>query len=467
MQIVRNYFSCDSMVDKSQVLGDIPPSRTCYKDALDIAWPTALERILVSMVNALDTMMVGVLGSAAIASIGITQQPNLMVLAIIISLNVSVTAIVARRCGEQDFVAANNTLRQAMMLTLGISIVIASLGYQFAPQMLNLMGATPEILADGVAYFRVLLIGMCFNALSLTITAAQRGAGNTRISMYVNVVANLVNLCLNFLLIEGRFGFPALGVVGAGVSTVTGYIVSFSIAFGSLLNKKGKLQLSKTDRWRPNVEIIKNIIGISNSALVEQLCMRLGFLMYVRLVTGLGMVAYATHQICITLVNFTFSIGEGIGIAASSLVGRNLGAKRSDMSIIYAKVCQRIGLVISAITMVLYIINRHGIMRLFSTEADVIALGSTIVIIAAFAAPLQTSQIIIAGALRGSGDTRFIASTSFWSVMLIRPATTFICCNVLMFGLHGAWIGLFVDQLVRLVLVSYRLSQGKWVEIKV
>ncbi|OON99374.1 MAG: hypothetical protein ATN35_12915 [Epulopiscium sp. Nele67-Bin004] len=465
--VIKNYFSCDSMIEQSQIVGDIPSTKEMYKNAIDLAWPTAIERILVSLVNAMDTMMVGVLGSVAIASIGITQQPLLIVLAIIISLNVSVTAIVARRCGEKDFVAANNVLRQSIMLTFFISIIIASIGYYFAPQLLMMMGADADILPGGTTYFRIVLLGMCFNSLSLNITAAQRGAGNAKVSMYVNVVANLVNLCLNFLLIEGRFGMPALGVAGAGVATVAGYVIAFSIAFGSILKKDSRLKLSKGDSWKPDVEIIKGIFGISNSALIEQMCMRLGFVMYVRLVTGLGTVAYATHQICTTLINMTFSIGEGISIAASSLVGRNMGANRSDMSIIYGKVCQRIGFVISSTLLVVYILNRHSIMGLFTDEAEVIALGSTIVVFAAIAAPLQTSQVIMAGALRGAGDTKFIAKTSFLSVMLVRPAITFVCCNVLMLGLSGAWIGLIMDQVVRFALTSMRLSKGEWTTIAV
>ncbi|OOB77641.1 MAG: MATE family efflux transporter, partial [Epulopiscium sp. Nuni2H_MBin001] len=434
---------------------------------IDIAGPSTVERILVSMVNAMDTMMVGVLGSAAIASIGITQQPVLLVLALIISLNVGVTAVVARRCGEENYEAANTVLRQSIILILLTTLVISSISFYFAPNMLSLMGGGPEILDDGVSYFRVVLIGMCFNALSLNITAAQRGAGNTRVSMRVNVVANLVNLCFNFLLIEGRFGFPALGVTGAAVSTVMGYIVAFCIAFSSLLNPNGRLKLSKGDSWKLDWPTIKSILGISSSSFIEQCCMRLGFIIYVRLVTSLGVIAYATHQICITFVNMTFSVGEGIGIAASSLVGRNLGAKRPDLSIVYGKVCQRIGGFISFCLLIFYIFNRYSLMGLFSDEAEVIALGGTVIIIAALAVPLQTSQTILAGALRGSGDTKFIAKTSFLSVLLIRPATTFFCCNILQIGLIGAWIGFFVDQFIRFSLIYMRFAKGEWTRIKV
>ncbi len=464
---IKNYFSCEAMVDKEQIVGELPASKTCYKNAMDIAWPSMVERILVSMVNAMDTMMVGVLGYAAIAAIGITQQPVLIVLALIISLNVGVTAIVARRCGEEDYAAANSVLRQSIVLIFLTTLTIVSISYYFAPTLLRLMGGDASILDDGVIYFRIVLIGMCFHSLSLNITAAQRGAGNTRISMKVNVMANLVNLCFNFLLIEGRFGFPALGVTGAAISTVMGYIVAFSIAVSSLFNANGRLKLSKGDSWKLDLATVKNILGISNSALIEQCCMRLGFIMYVRIVTSLGVVAYATHQICITLVNMTFSIGEGIGIAASSLVGRNLGAKRPDLSIIYGKVCQRIGGIITLCLVVFYIVNRYAIMRMFTNEAEVIALGGTIVILAAMAAPFQTSQIVLAGALRGAGDTKFLAKTSFLSVLLIRPATTFLFCNILHIGLVGAWIGLLVDQVVRFALIYARFAKGEWTRIKV
>lgn len=466
MQLV-DYFSCQKMIKDSQKLGTIPPSKQIYQNTINLAWPSALERMLVSLVSAIDTMMVGVLGASAIAAVGITQQPTFILLAIIFSLNVGVTAIVARRCGEEDFVSANKTLRQSIIVVGLLSIILAAIGFIFAKPILTWMGAAPDVLGDAILYFRTIVIGMVFNALSLNINAAQRGAGNTKIAMTTNVTANLVNLVFNFLLIGGHFGFPKLGVLGAGISTVLGNIVAFIIATYGILHSKTELQLNFKDSWKLDKVTIKGIFKISNSAMVEQLCMRIGFLAYTKMITNLGTVAFATHQICMNILNMTFSVGDGMGMAASSLVGRNLGAKRADLSIIYGKTAQRIGVIFSSLLVIIYILFGKPLVGLFTDDNMIITLGGQIMLIVAIVSPLQISQVIISGSLRGAGDTKFVARTSFISILMIRPVITFILCYGFGLGLIGAWVALLLDQTLRLLLNIIRFSSGKWIYVKI
>lgn len=466
MQLI-DFFSCDKMIKDTQKLGELPPSKQIYKETINLAWPSALERLLVSLVGAMDTMMVGVLGASAIAAVGITQQPTFILLSIIFSLNVGVTAIVARRCGEEDYESANKTLRQSIIIIGALSIILACLGFIYARPILTWMGAKPDVLTDSILYFRTIVIGMVFNALSLNINAAQRGAGNTKIAMYTNITANVINLIFNFLLIGGRYGFPALGVVGAGLATVLGNIVAFIIATYGILHSKTQLKLNFKDSWKLDFDTIKSIFKISNSAMVEQLCMRIGFLAYTKMITNLGTVAFATHQICMNILNMTFSLGDGMGMASSSLVGRNLGAKRSDLSIIYGKTAQRISLIISAFLIFIYVVFGSTLVGLFSDDASIISLGSQIMLIVAIVCPLQISQVIISGSLRGAGDTKFVARTSFISILIIRPIITFVLCYGLGLGLIGAWIALLVDQAIRLILNIVRFSEGKWIYVKI
>lgn len=469
MQLPRltQFFSCRSMIAEDQVLGEYPPSKEIYQDTLNLAWPSATERILVSLVGSMDTMMVGVLGASAIAAVGITQQPTFILLAIIFSLNTGVTAIVARRFGESDYHSANKVLRQSILIVGMLSAILSCLGHLFAEPILRWMGADAQVLPQAIIYFKFILIGMPFNALSLNINSAQRGAGNTKIAMYTNITANLVNLTFNFLLINGHLGLPAFGVAGAGIGTLIGNVVAFSIALFGILRSKTELQLLSHEKWRLDLPTVKSIFGISNSAMVEQLCMRLGFLLYTKMITNLGTVAFATHQICNNILNMTFSVGDGMGIAASSLVGRNLGAKRSDLSMIYGKTAQRIGLVLGSVLVVIYLIWRAPLVGLFSDDPQIVALGSTIMLIVACVTPLQISQVIISGSLRGAGDTKFVARSSFISILLIRPVITFLLCYTFKLGLLGAWVALLLDQLLRLVLNIVRFSSGNWTKIKI
>ncbi|MBQ8917098.1 MAG: polysaccharide biosynthesis C-terminal domain-containing protein, partial [Oscillospiraceae bacterium] len=216
----------------------MPLSRLAYRGTLSIAWPSALEAFLVALIAAVDTIMVGSLGAEAISAVGITTQPKFVVLTVIISLNVGVTTIVARRKGERDPEAANRCLRQGILLSTALSLLLNSLAFAFAPQLLVFSGAEQEILADAVLYFRIILVGNFFYSVGLTINAAQRGVGNTKISMVTNLTANGINLIFNYLLIGGNFGFPRWGVMGAAIATALGNFIAFILSFHSILTPK-------------------------------------------------------------------------------------------------------------------------------------------------------------------------------------------------------------------------------------
>lgn len=193
--------------------------------------------------------------------------------------------------------------------------------------------------------------------------------------------------------------------------------------------------------------------------------MRIGFLAYAVIVARLGEIPYATHLICMNILNLSFCFGDGFGIAASALVGQNLGAKRPDMSMIYGKVGQRLAFIVSTLLFVFFIFSRSFLVSIFSDHPDVIALGANIMIIIAFTTHIQTSQVVISGCLRGAGDTAFVAISSLVSIAIIRPTLTYLLCFPAGLGLYGAWIAVFVDQTFRIAINFTRFSSGKWAKI--
>jgi putative MATE family efflux protein len=289
--------------------------------------------------------------------------------------------------------------------------------------------------------------------------------------MYTNITANFVALALNFLLITGRFGFPALGVRGAAISAVTGNITMFIICVINVSKKGGFLHLTLSKwKFKPDKEILKSIMNVTSSAFVEQIFMRIGFFTTVMLIArldGPGVPVIAAYTICMNLQNISFTFGDGLSIASSSLVGRSLGAKRPDMAIIYGKISQRLALMISAVLFVIFIFGRYFFIGLFTDTEAVINMAVTIVILIAVSSPFQLAQVVFSGSLRGAGDTKFVAAISFVCIVFIRPALTWAFCYPLGFGLTGAWIALIIDQAIRLCLSFMRFTQGKWTEKKV
>lgn len=464
------FFSVERMLKTSQRTGEpLPSNREVYRTQIRMSWPSAVESVLVSLIGSIDTMMVGGIGPEAISAVGITNQPKFILLAIILSLNVGVTAIISRRRGEQDAGGANRCLRQCLIISLMMSLLMSILGFVFARPILEFAGADWDIIDDAVSYFQILMTSICFTSITLTINAAQRGAGNTKISMQTNVAANLVNIVFNYLLINGIWIFPQMGVRGAALATCIGNFVGMGMAILSLFRRSNFLVMGNGAKysWRFDKKTLSTLTSVSGSAMVEQVFMRAGFFVYAKIVADLGTIAFAAHQICMNIINLSFAFGDGLSVAASSLVGQSLGAKRPDMAIIYGKAGQRIAFCVSTVLFFIFLFGGRFLISLFNDHPQVMDLGGQVMIIIALVTHVQTSALVFSGCLRGAGDTRFVALNSFISIGILRPVMAWIFCHPLGLGLIGAWLGLLVDQASRFVLNMLRFKNGKWTQIQV
>ncbi|MDD3401364.1 MAG: MATE family efflux transporter [Eubacteriales bacterium] len=459
------------MVKKELVCGALPSLKEAYSTSFKISWPSAIEQVLVAAMGFIDTIMVSSMGELAINAVGITTQPKFLLMALLLSLNTGITAVVARRRGEKDYDGARRTLKQTLLICSALSALMTVCAIILAKPLLSLAGAEQSYVSDAVAYFRIVMIGQFFGCIGMAINAAQRGFGNTRIAMISNTAANLVNILFNFLLINGVWIFPRWGVVGAAVATALGSFVAFLMALFSVLKPRVNtdtptLSLLGKGSWRADKRTTSSVVRVSSSAFAEQICLRFGFFAYVAIVARLGEIPYATHLICMNIIHISFSFADGFGIGATALVGRSLGEARPDLAMIYCKVGQRYSATIGLFLSLCFVLLRKQLIMLFSSDPAVIALGSIIVLFVALACLFQTSQVVLSGCLRGAGDSRYVAISSLISVGVFRPLISYILCYPLGLGLVGAWIGLCLDQFIRLAFSSMRMRGTKWLTIK-
>ena len=455
------------MVPKEFVQGEITPTKEAYKTTVDMATPAVAEMVSITLISMIDMAMVGAIGAFAVAAIGLTMQPRMIFMALFIALNIGVTAIVSRQKGAGNQDEAKLCLRTGIIMSAVISVVVAIVAFLSAHPFMVLAGAQPDTLGYATEYFRILAVSFLFTGLSTTICAAQRGIGDTRVTLMVNLPANIVKIIFNFLLIGGNLGFPAMGVAGAGWATVVAAFVSFLLAVHSLTKKKSYLHTTFKDNWRPDFSMMKRISKIGGNSAVEQLALRIGFFLYARIVAGLGTSAFAAHMIGMQLMHLSFTFADGIAAAATSLVGQNLGKKRPDLSMMYGKIGQRCALVVALVLGVSSFLMRNHFPLIFADELEVIMMASSVIIVLGFLQPIQTSQIIMAGTLRGAGDTRYVATTMLTTVTIMRPLVAFIFVYLANWGLQGAWIAIAFDQILRLFLLTRRFSRGAWMQIKV
>ncbi|NLJ77765.1 MAG: MATE family efflux transporter [Tissierellia bacterium] len=450
---------------------DLPPgvdTGLLYRDVVRIAWPSLVELTLTQLASMVDLMMVGSLGPWAITSVGLTMQPKFLLMLMFLAMNVGATALVARYRGQGDQEKANMILNQAILLTFILSISASILGFIFSKPMIAFMGASDaRTLAGGTVYLKIQMVGLVLVALTSTITAALRGIGNSKTAMRYNLIGNGINVIFNYLLIHGHFGFPRMEVAGASIATVIGQGVSFVLALMVISRDDQYLHISLGRGFKPSWEYLRRIFNIGLPAMVEQLVMRMGMIIYSKLVASLGTMAFATHQIGMNIQALSFMSGQAFAISATSLVGQSLGKKRADMAEAYSRRTRRIGMMVAIALGLIFFFFAVPIMKLYTDDPLVISEGVKIFRLIAIIQPFQSSQFILSGALRGAGDTRTTAVIMLITVLILRPGLAKISISMLDWGLMGAWIALAVDQLMRSLLVVIRYNSGKWKDIEV
>lgn len=439
------------------------------KRTISMAWPSVLESFFIAVAALIDTLMVSSLGANAIAAIGLTTQPKFIAFSLFFAINVSVSALVARRKGEGDKKKANETLVTALILSLVLVAIISTLMVYFTPQIIRIAGSSAETHDMGVTYLKIIMGGMVFNIISMTINAAQRGSGNTKIAFTTNVVSSIVNIIFNYLLIGGNFGFPALGVKGAALATVLGTVVASIMSIFSLFRKQSYVSfpLIVKEKIKFSKDITKHISNLGINIFLENLAARVGFLITALTAARLGTDQFAAHNVGMNILSLSFAFGDGMQVAAVALTGNALGAGKKDVAIKYGNICQDIGLIISAIISVILIIFRKSIFRIFFDDKNIIEMGSIIIYFMIVIVLSQISQVIYGGCLRAAGDVKYTLLVSLLSISIIRSASTLIFVHVLKWGIAGIWGGILSDQTARFVLLRNRFKKGKWVDIKI
>lgn len=456
----------DSKINKDE-------KKSIRANVINIAWPVLLELLMGSLFGMIDMMMLGrladsSLAAASVAAVGMTNQPLFIGISLVQALNVGGTAMISRYLGSNQHGKISITLKHIMLLSLlMLAIPLATLGIIFTDSILSFMGAQADTLQVGKTYFRIIMVGFIFQSLNMSISAALRGIGETKIPMRINLKANFINVIGNAILIYGLFGFPELGITGAGLSTAFSQMIAGVLLFRYVIQGRSVVKLKIKEHFKFDKDIVYNLIKIGVPASLEQMVLRTGVLIFVKIVAGLGTVIYASHQIALNILSLSFQPGQAFGIAASALVGRTLGECELLKAEAYAKETRKIGSIISTFMAVILFFFGAQIVGLYSNDPRIIQNSSIALKIIALVQPFQSSQLILAGGLRGAGDTFWPLVGTFVGTILIRLGLAHVFVNILGYGLAGAWLAVFADQLVRWLFVYARFRTGKWKYIKI
>ncbi|MEW6080882.1 MAG: MATE family efflux transporter [Bacillota bacterium] len=441
-----------------------PPARPPHglrRHIVALAWPVAAEMALQTATQMVDMVMVGRLGPEAIAAVGLSFRPVFIPYAGVLGFGAGVAAVIARHIGAGEHRQASRAAAQAI-LSFAMVAVAVSLGFFiWATRIMTLMGATGEVVDMGRLYLWGLSPGLGFLFLALTMTFALRGAGDTKTPLKVNALANVLNVFLNWVLIFGHLGFPALGLLGAGLATSIARTMAAISLLVFMLRGSSGLNLLAADFARLDTNVIRRMLRIGLPAIVERLNLSTAQAVHLRIVAALGTTAVASATVASMVELISFMPAIGFSVAAATTVGQSLGASQPERAQAYAWESTRVCAVFMGFMGLLFGLFPGILVRAFTGDPVVAGQGAMLLRIVAFSQVFTGIGHTLAGALRGAGDTRTVFLVTVAASWGVRVAMAALMVRMGL-GLTGAWIAILLDWIVQAAGTAWFFRRGKW-----
>lgn len=445
----------------------LPGSRFGLARAIwSLAWPAIATFGLESLVGLVDMIMVGRLGPASLAGVGVGTQIYHAVNVVMIAVGTGTVALVARHMGAGQRSAAENALLQSLYAGLVLSVSVAVPVLIWVRQVVELFGVTPAVVGETVDYLRYLIPAVPFAALFTIVGSGLRGAGDMRTPLMLGALINALNVGGNYVLIFGKFGAPRMGVAGAALSTSLSMLVGVVLALLVLTRAGGVLRLRR-GRLAPDVTTARRVIAVGAPTAIEQLLMQVGFMLYLAVAALYGTTAVAAYFIGVRILALSFLPGFGFSAAASTLVGQSLGAGQPEEAERSGWEANRLTILFLSVGGLIIFLGAEPIARAFVADAGVVGDAVSFIRILAMAQPLMAADFALGGALRGAGDTRFPLLTVLIGFYGARLGCAWIAASLLHLGLVWVWAAIIGDYIARAVLKAYRFHSGAWKRIHV
>lgn len=429
------------------------------RSILLLSVPMVLEMAMESVFAVVDIFFVSRLGADAVAAVGLTESLLAVVYALAMGLGIGATALVARRIGEKNADGAAHAAVQAITLALVISAILGIAGSLLAPRLLAMMGASPEVIRTGTGYARVMLGGEAAIIILFVVNAIFRGAGDAAIAMRVLWLANLINIVLCPCFIFGLGPFPQLGVTGAAVATTIGRSTGAAFAIWRLTRSDGRIPVRRR-HLAPDFAVMGQIFRLSGTATLQMLIGTASWIGMARIVAAFGSPVLAGYTVGMRVVIFALLPSFGLSNAAATMVGQGLGAgkpERAERAVWKACVYN---LVFLGVVGLVFVILAGPIIRLFSTDPEVVRHGSMALRVIAAGFPLYAYGMVLTQSFNGAGDTwtpTWINLAVFWAFEI---PLAWVLSRAM--GPLGAFLAITIAFSTLAIVSGLIFRRGKW-----
>lgn len=428
-----------------------------FHNLIMLSIPTIIEQILETVVQYVDTAMVGRLGENATAAVSLTSTITWLINGLLSSFGVGILVMISRAIGERN----TDKIRKMAVLSVWVTVVLGVLegtvACALSPFIPGWMGADPGIWKNATIYFAITSATMVFRSAVIILGSAVRATGDTKTPMYVNLATNALNIGVNYLLIYTA----GLGVIGAAISSAISYILGGIVMFIIFITRE------QFSTWRGVLdrELTGQCLQLSMPVAMTSTTACLGYVMFSSLVSGMGTVIFAAHSIAVTAETIFYIPGYGMKTAVSTLVGFSIGEKNEKKFHIVQRQSLTLTVILMCINGAILYFAAEGLMRIFTPNQEVIRLGTGVLRMIAFTEPFFGVMIIMQGIFNGIEKTRtafWIETASMWGVRIL---CTTLCVKYWHLGLTAVWYCMIADNICKAVLylLFYQIyqKQGK------
>lgn len=426
-----------------------------------LAIPMVLEMVMESVFAVVDVFFVARLGTDAIATVGLTEGMLTLIYAVAIGLSMGTTAMVARRFGEKKFRAGGTVAAQSVLLGVAVAATVAICCAPVAPRLLQLMGATAEVVETGSLYTRILLATNVVIVLLFINNASFRGAGDASLAMRSLWLANGINIVLDPCLIFGLGPFPQMGLTGAAVATTIGRGTAVVYQFWALSRVNGRIRVT-ADQWRPAPAVLWRLIRVSFGGVLQFLVETASFVALVRIVATFGSTVLAGYTIGIRIIIFAFLPAWGLSNAAATLVGQNLGAGKPDRAERSVWLTGFYNMLFLGLVSVVFILLARPLVHFFHTDPEVVASGIECLRIISYGYIFFAWGMVTVQCFNGAGDTMTPTWVNLFCFWLFQIPLAYYLALPAGMGPRGVYWAIAISYSLSAMIGLFLFRLGRW-----
>lgn len=438
---------------------------------LALAWPTMLEQLLQTAVQYIDTAMVGSLGTQATAAVGATGTVNWLISSTVSALGIGFLAIISQAKGAGDNIRAKKAAAQAVFTVIAVGIFFTVLTLSLGSRIPVWMQVDENIRDDAAGYFRIIYSPMLFRSASIIFGTVLRSSGDTKTPMQTGIIVNIINIVLNFFLIYptrtiathfGALMMPGagLGINGAAAASAAAYVFG-GIAITCKLWRHRDIS-PKGQPMLPDMKLLRPCLRVAFPNMLQRFATSLGYVAFAAMINSVGETSTAAHTIANTVESLFYIPGYGMQTATAALSGNAYGAGDRQRLDRLARTVIPLEVILMIFSGGMLFIFAPQLMSIFSHDTEVISLGTTVLKMVAVSEPFYGIPIVIEGLMQGQGKTVAPFVYNVLGMWCVRIAGTFVCTQLLGYGLVSAWGCMIIHNLVLFMLFTVHLISGKW-----